>query len=141
PLLALDLPAAGYLVGTGHALARVGTGIGLGDRVGVTALALTGRNQVFLLLLGGGKAHRVGRVPERIPDGTGGLAQLLVEQGLLKNGETLATVFLAVVGSVEAPVQCRLDDLLVGFTADTVVNLAFHLMRVQDLLDEILGFC
>ena len=140
PFFTVNFPTPIDLVGTGQAHGRVGACVGLGDGIGITAFALASRDQVLLLLRLSGETHRVGGVPERIPDGAGGLAQLFVEEGLLEDTEALAAVCFAVVRRVEAPFQRGIDDFLVGFATDAVVLFTLHLMREQNLLDEFFGF-
>ena len=107
PLLAVDPPAAVRRDGGRGDAARVRAGLGLGDRVGVAALAAQRRDQVALDLLGRALEQDVvgaRHVPvETVRDA----AELLVDQEPLEHRPPLA----AVLGGEPAAVQPRRDRL------------------------------
>jgi hypothetical protein len=139
PLLAVQAEAAagGALGGRGDR-GRVRSGVALGDRHAVTALAADAREQVALALALVAGAQRVRRAPDHVPQRVREPPELLLDDDLLEHAQPLAAPLGGHVDRVERVVADALGDLGVDLGRQAVALLA-RLLVDHDLVGQRAG--
>jgi len=137
PLLAGDDPIGVVALRRRFDHRGIGAGVLLGDRVGITPLASTSRTQEpFLLLLRAG-GERDGRPPRDVPERSGGVAPLLLDQHLSEQVVAAAAVRLGVVDRMEVPVEDGLLRRRGALRRQAAIRFALVLERNEHLVSEV----
>src|SRR5260221_2064594 len=137
PLLAGEVVTAVAPDRRGSHLPRIGAGALLADGEAIAALAAATRQQIAPSLLRRAVLERDGRLPCRTQDAACSIAELFIDEGLLKQVEPLSAMLARVIDGVEAGLQHRPPNVIHDRGRELAMLLDRHLVREELGLREV----